>query len=355
MANKNYYDILGVSSDVPEKDIKRAFKKLSLQYHPDKQANKSDIEKAEAEEKFKEINEAYQVLSDPTKRRNYDMTGDPDFGGSMHSGGFDPFNPFDIFSRMQSGNHGGFRREEPVIPGRDIRMTIPLTIEEIYSGCTKTLRFDRNVRCASCHGEGGTGKKTCKHCNGTGMEVHIERTPYGIVQQQTTCKHCHGTGMVVEKTCKTCSGSGFTTMKDTVELDIPAGIPNGNGLRVKDKGSESKSRKGATGDFIAIVVHNYDSERYVVEGNDIIEIVNLPYYDLLLGTDYVHTFPDGHTKTIHIAPCTQYGKTIRLYKEGINNDGDYFLQFHHVMPEELSDVERKALENIKVDNAKRKM
>lgn len=348
--DKNYYDILGIKQDATDKQIKSAFKKLSIKYHPDKQAGKTDEEKAEAEAKFKEINEAYQTLSDPKKRQIYDMDGD-EFNISSQwpaDDFFDRFNPF---------GHSNFydSNAEQIIPGNDIRMNVPLTLEEIYNGCKKTVVYERDVRCAACHGDGGTGKKMCPHCHGTGWERNVQHTPFGIISQQTTCSHCHGTKFVIDHICKTCGGTGFTKVKETLELNFPAGIQNGNGLRVVGKGAESKDKKGPNGNFIAVAIHNYDTDKYVVEGNDVLERVTLPYYDLMLGTEYTHTFPDGRTKKINIESCTKEGKVIKLYKDGINGEGDYYLEFHYEIPTELSDEERKVLENIKVDKLKQTM
>lgn len=352
MAN-NYYDILGVSQNASESEIKKAYRQLSKKYHPDMQGGKSDKEKEAAEEKFKEISHAYNVLSDPEKKSNYDNFGDEngqanpfgDFGGF---GGFGGFNPFGDFGRSQ-------RRRNMVEPGRDIQMKIPVTIEDLFNGCVRNVKFKRNVRCASCHGAGGSGQKTCAKCHGTGRFVTRQSFGMGGISiREEECPVCHGTGFTVEKTCDVCGGTGFKKVENKIEVKFPTGIQNGEYIIFNGDGHESKSPKGKNGDFIAIAEYNFDTDHYLVNGLDVIEHVYIPYYELLLGCTYTVDIPSGVSKKIKIASCIKDGTIMALRKEGLRRPdgqvGDYYVCIHYKMPEKISTNERIALESIAADN-----
>ena len=373
--SKNYYDILGVKKDASEKEIKNAFRKLSLKYHPDKQVGKSDDEKKKAEDKFKEINEAYSVLSDPEKKKKYDTFGSVDggsggFGGSWsdlfggHSGsGFGGFE--EIFRDIENARNG--RRTgrssawenvyEHIEPGTDIRMTIPLTIEEIFNGCTKKVKYNRNTRCPNCHGDGGTGKHVCTHCNGTGLMTRLTRNGFMTVQETVPCTYCNGKGTVIDTKCPTCNGSGFRQTSNTIDVTFPPGMINGLGISIENAGNESNSTKGKNGRFIAVAQHNYDGNIYTVNGLDVIQKIYVDYYDLLLGCEYVIELPNGKRHKLNLPSCIPDGKLLRLRNEGIKNEtssGDYYLEIHYKMPEKLSDYEREQIINIKVEKTKEK-
>jgi len=213
MDTKGYYKILGVSENATDKEIKAAFRKKSILFHPDKQANKSDKEKKEAEAKFKEVNEAYQVLSDKDKRAQYDRGASFNFentggysgfnGGNFDFGNFN-FDDFgfnsetgfdfrDLFGKHNTYNRAS-RRQRQAEKGSDIKMVIPITIEELFTGCKKKVKFQRNVRCPNCHGAGGTNKHVCPHCNGTGMVTETRQSPFGFMQTTSACPKCNGKG-----------------------------------------------------------------------------------------------------------------------------------------------------------------
>lgn len=367
MDNKGYYKILGVAENATDDEIKKAFRKLSIKYHPDKQANKSDKEKKEAEAKFKEVNEAYQVLSDNDKRAQYDRGTSFDFGNvGGYSSGFNPtdfnfgdFN-FDEFG-FNAGSGFDFRsffggtsrqqRQKAPERGADIKMTIPITIEDIFNGCSKKVKYQRNVRCPNCHGAGGTNKHTCPDCNGTGTKVIHTRTPFGFTQTTTICPKCGGKGYIVDSKCPTCNGTGFKKEETILDIKFKPGMLNGFAIQYNGKGHESSDPNGLTGDFYAVCQYKYDTERYqILDSMDVYERIELPYYDALLGCEYILEKPDHKKIKITIPSCVQNGKHLKLTNEGIHSGnviGDYYLIIIYKMPEKLELEEMKALHIIK--------
>ena len=353
MDTKGYYKSLGVNEKATDEEIKKSFKKLSLRYHPDRQVNKSDDEKKNAEEKFKEINEAYQVLSDPEKRQNYDRYGSPDAKEGF--GGGDPFSgmgdPFDMFGSFFGG--GRQRASQPPVEnGTDITMAVPLTIEEVFNGCKKKLKYKKKVVCQNCHGDGGSGKKQCPHCNGTGMITETQRTGFGIFRNSHPCQYCNGTGYTIEHTCPTCNGSGFTTKENIVEVEFPAGMPEEYGISKEGEGNATKDKRGVPGNFYAIPKYAFDKNRYRINGLDVMETISIPYYDHYLGCDYIVEIPDGTKKKITISPNLKDGHILRLPKCGIKgtgNDlkGDYYVEIHVDLPMFISEKEQNLLKEIK--------
>lgn len=361
MATKDLYAILGVERDADDKKIKKSYRNLSLKYHPDRQQGKSEQEQKEAEEKFKEINEAYSVLSDPEKKQQYDMFGTVDGqpgGGNPFSGfgggGFGGFD--DIFNIFGGGRGAGSRQQ--VRPGNNIQMKVPLDIKDIYCGCTKKLKFTRDVRCATCHGDGGTDVKICPHCGGTGRIVRQTQQGHAIFRQESECPHCHGTGKVVGKPCMTCGGSGFKQESNIVEVTFPAGVQENQYVEYTGQGSEAKKHGHPNGDFIAIAKYNYDRSRYLIQGLDITEYIHIDYYDALLGTEYMLELPDGKKMNLHINECTEPNKKYILRGKGITATdrfgrelkGDYYVQVVYDIPDKLTEKDRKALESIRKHN-----
>lgn len=368
MDNKGYYKTLGVAEKATDDEIKKAFRKLSIKYHPDKQSGKSDKEKKEAEAKFKEVNEAYQVLSDKDKRAKYDSGASFDFGnaGGGYSGGFDfgdfnfdefGFNPTTGFDfRSFFGGSSG-RQQKPKAPekGADIRMVIPVTLEEVYAGCTKKVKYQRNVRCANCHGAGGTNKHTCPDCNGTGIKRNRVHSMFGFTETTSTCPKCNGKGWVTDTKCPTCGGTGFKKEDTIIEVTFPKGILDGYALQFANKGNESSDPKGASGDFFAICKLVYDKDKYDVVNNvDIYENIDINYYDALLGCDLILEKPDYTKRKVTIPSCVPNGKVFKLANEGLpfpgsDKHGDYYIIISYKMPEKLMLEERKALEIIRYE------
>ena len=352
--NKDLYEILGLDrNNFSEKELKRNYKKLALKYHPDRQAGKSDEEKKEAEEKFKEISHAYEVLSDPEKKNNYDTFGDEN--GKIDSDfGFNPFggfsNPFDAFFG-KNHRQGGFRSSSFLQPGDDIRMTIPISIEDLFNGYKKTVKYKKKVRCISCHGKGGTGEKPCPTCHGTGRIVNRQSRGGWMSIEETVCPTCHGKGTYIEHKCSHCDGTGFDIKEVTLDIELPAGIPNNVMIPFEGKGSEASDHRAENGDFVVVTKYNIDNEKYIIEGNNVIEHIDIPYYDILLGCNYTVNIPNGITKTIKIKPCTKENKLIKLKNEGIKSVdghiGDYYVCVHYAFPDSLSNKEKEHMEMIK--------
>lgn len=351
--SNNYYDVLGVDKDASDKDITKAFRKLSMKYHPDRQADKNEEEKAEAEAKFKEINEAYSVLNDPQKKENYDRFGSPDgprfdessFGGS-------PFG--DFFGSMFGGNRG--RQQKYHEPGEDIKIDVRLSLEDVFVGCTKTVTFDRNIRCMNCHGEGGTGRQTCRTCHGTGYVTKNTMIGGIMMQQRMTCQACKGTGFTIQHKCPTCGGTGAKSTKVTTDVYFPPAMKAGFAIERRGEGHESMDRDGMDGNLYLMATYDFDTNKYTIQGLDVIEVLDVPYYDALLGVELTVELPNHEKKRLKVPSCVPDGKLLRLYREGIESPngqkGDYYFHIRYIYPESLTDKERKALEDIKVANFK---
>lgn len=360
--SKNYYDILGINKNASENDIKKAFKKLSLKYHPDRHANDSEDEKAKAEEQFKEINEAYSVLSDSEKKKYYDTFGSLDGYGQ---GGGPNINPNDIFEKFRRNSGFGFnpfgdgfgRHEYMPENGTNIKMEVPFTIEEFYLGTTKTLKYKKKFRCPICHGAGGSGEEECPECNGTGFTEKVFRNGFNQTIIRNVCSRCNGKGRIYKYECDRCHGTGFDEKDTSVTVDFPAGIQPMTGVVVEGGGNESADIRGNDGSFIAIVNLTYDTTRYQVSGYDIKEFVKIPYYDALLGCTVKIVLPDKKEKIITVAECTPDGKTYRLTNCGLKVNGieagDYLVQIKYTYPTKLSNEEKEHLKEIK-DKAKNK-
>lgn len=346
---KSLYEVLGVDKNATEQQIAKAYKKLAIKYHPDKQVGKSDAEKQKAEAAFKEVAAAYEVLSDKEKRQQYDMFGTVNGAPNMNNGGYT--NPFGGFGFDFADLFGGGRRSgasgRQYAPGADVRMRIPLTIEEVFNGCKKTVKYKKNVRCSHCHGAGGSGKKSCPKCGGTGQIMDVRQTPFGIAQQITTCPDCRGEGYIVESRCKHCGGTGFETKEASVTVEFPAGIQDTNGLQIPGMGHEAKDSLGNNGNFIAIANYKFTQDEFEIAGYNVRHTVNIPYYDLILGCEYSLKKPDGSVRKINIASCTPNGKQIRLYKDGIAGKGDYYITLNAQFPESLSPADQVALEQVR--------
>lgn len=359
MAEKrDYYEVLGVEKNANDTDIKKAYRKLALKYHPDK--NPGD---KEAEEKFKEAAEAYDVLSNPDKRARYDQFGHAGMnagaGGAGGFGGFGGggFSMEDIFSQFGDifGGHfgGGFsssRGGRRVNRGSDIRVKVRLTLQEIAEGVTKKLKINKMIACEACHGKGAMegGYTTCPTCNGTGYVTRMENTFFGRMQTQSPCPTCGGEGKTITKPCDKCKGEGAIRGQEVVEIKIPAGVGEGMVLTVSGKGNAAR-HGGVNGDLLVLIEEEPDNE-LIRDGNDLIHNLNITVTTALLGGSVEVPTVDGRAK-IKIAPGTHAGKVLRLGGKGLPDvngygRGDELIVVDITIPSKLSSEERKLVEKL---------
>jgi molecular chaperone DnaJ len=343
MTKRDLYEVLGVSKEADEKEIKRAFRKLAKKYHPD--VNKEP----DAEDKFKEAQEAYAILSDETRRRQYDQFGHAAFEqGGMGGGGFD-FNGFDfgdIFSEIFGGGFGGFggfgggRRRDPNAPrrGSDLQMQMNITFEEAVFGTEKTISIEVEEDCEVCNGDGGTGAKTCPQCHGAGQVVVEQNTPFGRIANRSTCPTCRGRGKTVEKTCSSCHGTGRKNVKKEINVKIPAGVDTGSQLRLTGKG-EAGINGGPAGDLY-LVFRVQPHKVFERAGNDIYLELPVNIADVTLGATVEVPTINGKVD-LKIPAGTQTGTKFRMRSKGVKDlrtkrEGDQFIIVKVVTPTNLS-------------------
>ncbi|MDR1829862.1 MAG: molecular chaperone DnaJ [Candidatus Fibromonas sp.] len=350
MAEKrDYYEVLGVPKNASADDIKRAYKKLAIKYHPDK--NPGD---KEAENKFKEAAEAYDVLSDEKKKAQYDRFGHEGLsGGGFSGGGFsfeDIFTHFgDIFSDIGgfSGNRSSRGGRGPA-PGEDLQMGIALTLKEIAEGTVKKVRIKRYKTCPDCNGKGGSGAKTCESCNGKGQVRRRMRSIFGEMVNVTTCPDCDGTGEAITNKCKTCSGQRRVKTEDTIEVKIPAGVASGNYIKLRNEGNAS-AQGGATG-FLIVHIEEKNDDFFVRDGQNLFCKVLVPVYRLALGGEQRVPTLYGEVK-VKISAGLQPGTQLRVRGQGLpgyNSDykGDLFVEVQAHIPENLSGKEKSLFEEL---------
>lgn len=348
---KDYYEVLGVEKGASEEELKKAYRRLAKQYHPDLHPNDK-----EAEEKFKEINEAYDVLKDPDKRARYDQFGfsgvDPNFGGGA---GGDPFggagfDVSDIFDSFFGGFGGGGRRSNPNAPrrGTDIEATVVISFEEAAKGCRKEVTFQQIETCDECHGSGaaaGSSPTTCPQCHGTGQVRISQRTPFGVMQTARTCDRCHGKGKIIENPCKKCGGTGRIRHHRTIEINIPAGIDNEQILNVSGKGNAG-TNGGPNGD-LHVYVSVRPHELFERRGNDVWCEMPITFVQACLGAEVTVPTLDGKVRyTIHEG--AQPGDVFKLKGKGIpilggRGRGDQYVQVTIEVPKNLNQKQKEAL------------
>ncbi|CAM3814165.1 molecular chaperone DnaJ [Mesobacillus zeae] len=344
MSKRDYYDVLGVSKSASKDEIKKAYRKLSKKYHPD--INKE----SDADEKFKEVKEAYEVLSDEQKRAHYDQFGHTDpnqgFGGGDFGGGFGGFE--DIFNTFFGG--GGGRRRDPNAPrqGADLQYTMTLKFEEAVFGKETEIEIPREETCDTCGGSGakpGTKPETCKHCQGSGQLNVEQNTPFGRIVNRRSCPYCEGTGKEIKHKCTTCSGSGMVQKRRKITVKIPAGVDDGQQLRVAGKG-EPGINGGPQGDLY-IVFHIRTHEFFERDGDDIYCEMPITFVQASLGDEIEVPTLHGKVK-LKIPAGTQTGTRFRLKGKGVPNVRGYGTGDQHVIvrimtPTKLTDKQKDLL------------
>ena len=358
---RDYYEVLGVSKTATDAEIKKAYRKLAMKYHPDYNPGDKD-----AEEKFKEVNEANEVLSDPKKRQLYDQYGfagvDPAYaaqnGGGPGAGGFGGFGGDgvdlgDIFGDIFGGGFGGFggssRQANPNAPrkGQDIRVRITLSFDEAVHGCKKNITITRQQECTECHGSGcaaGSSPETCPDCGGRGFVIRQQRTPFGVMQTQQPCSRCGGKGKLVKNPCKVCHGSGKVAAKKTLEVSIPMGIDDDQSFALRGMG-DAGANGGPSGDVIVMVTVR-PSEVFQRDGYDVWVTVPITYSQAVLGDSV--TVPSIDGKVEYTVPeGTQSGTTFRLRGKGIQylngrGRGDMYVKCEVEIPKKLNKAQRDA-------------
>ena len=358
MAKRDYYEVLGVDKNATEDQIKKAYRTIAIKYHPDRNPGNK-----EAEEKFKEAAEAYDVLHDPQKRQQYDQ-----FGFNAPGGGFDPFggttmNMDDIFSmfgdifggRAGFGGFGGGTRGRQQHRGSDLRLKVRLTLEEIAHGVTKKFKVRKDITCSVCHGSGaepGSTSDQCPTCHGTGVITHTTQSIFGMMQSQGVCPTCQGEGTVIKHKCKHCGGSGVEKGEEVVEIKIPAGVAAGMIVNVPGKGNMGR-HKGISGD-IQVLVEEAENDTFIRDDNDLIYNLLLDFPTAALGGEVEIPTIEGTRLRVKMEPGTQPGKTLRLRGKGLpalqgygHGVGDLVVNISVYIPKTLTHDEKTAIEKFR--------
>lgn len=369
MAEKrDYYEVLGVDKNATVDEIKKAYRKKAIQYHPDK--NPGD---KEAEEKFKEAAEAYSVLSDPDKRAKYDQFGHaglggqpgPDFSGGfgdlndilrdLFGGGFGGFSGFGGFGGFGGGN-GRSSQSQRVYKGRDIRVRVKMTLEEIARGAEKEISLERNVPCQDCGGKGARNSadiKPCPACKGTGQVKRVVNGIFGQTVTYSTCQQCGGEGKIVTNPCRTCGGTGLVRKKETVKVNIPAGVENGMQLTIRGGGHAAKNN-GINGDLL-VLIEEIEHPDFKRERNNLTYTKVISVIDAMLGATVEIPCIDGNYK-IKVEPGTQSGTVVRLKGKGLPTvngygTGDMYVRLMVWIPKKLSKSEKEVFESMRSNDS----
>jgi molecular chaperone DnaJ len=354
MAKRDYYEILEISKNASDDDIKKAYRKMAIKYHPDK--NPDD---KKAEEKFKEAAEAYEVLSDPEKRQRYNQFGHAGVGSNSSNYGSGGMNMDDIFSQFGDifggafGFGGGGRSQggQRVTRGTNLRVKVKLSLQDIVNGVEKKIKVNKHVSCKVCKGSGAANGQydTCKKCNGTGVITRIQQTMLGAMQTQATCNVCNGEGRIVKDKCNTCHGDGIVREEEVITINIPPGVAEGMQLSMSGKGNAAP-RGGINGDLL-ILVEEEEHPQLKREGSHLIYSLTIGFPDAALGTNVEIPTIEGKVK-IKIDPGTQSGKVLRLKGKGLPDvnsygRGDLLVEISIFTPTNLSNDEKKAIEHLK--------
>ena len=365
MAKRDFYEVLGVDRNADADALKKAYRKLAVKYHPDRQQGKTDAEKKDAEEKFKEAAEAYDVLSNPDKRARYDQLGPEGYdkmGGGYSGGGMSMedilrqfgsiFGGFGGFGGFGFGDTGG----STVSHGTNLRVRVKVTLQEVAKGTEKKIKIPREVSCSSCRGTGaknGTALETCPTCHGSGVEVRIRHTILGQVQTQGPCSACGGSGKHIKERCPNCGGHGLVRREEVVTINIPAGVKEGMMLTMRGKGNDAPGG-GVPGD-LQIVIEEKRDEHLIRDEQDLIYNLMIDFPTAALGGKVEIPTIDGRAR-VTIEPGTQPGKVLRLRGKGLPQlngygNGDLLVNVMVYVPENLTSAEKRELETMRNSNS----
>lgn len=358
MEKRDYYEVLGVSKSADATEIKKAYRKLALKYHPDK--NPGD---KEAEEKFKEAAEAYDVLSNEEKRRRYDQFGHAGVGGAGQGGFGGGMSMDDIFSQFGDifgsfggfsgfGGFGGGRSARRVNRGTNLRVKVKMNLQEIATGIEKKIKVKKYVACQHCNGTGakdGKSYSTCSTCKGSGQVTRVQNTILGAMQTTSTCPTCEGEGKIINEKCTFCNGEGVLMSEEVISINIPAGVGEGMQLSLSGKGNAAR-RGGVNGDLI-VLIEEEEHPELVRDGNDLLYNVFIGYPEAVLGETVEIPTIEGKVK-VKIEAGTQPGKILRLRGKGLPDvngygKGDLLAKMNVWIPKNLSKDEKKLVEKMK--------
>ena len=359
MTKRDYYEILGINRNATKDEIKKAYRKLAMQYHPDRNPDNK-----EAEEKFKEAAEAYEILSHDDKRNNYDRFGHEGVRGSTFgTEGFSSVN--DIFSHFSDifggssifdeffggSQRGRTRRRGGGTPGSDMRVTLKLNLEEIATGISKKIKIKKQVKCKDCNGTGaqaGTSLKTCPVCNGAGEVKTVSRSVFGQFVNITACHNCNGEGQVVDSPCRKCSGDGRVQDETTINIEVPAGVQDGNYMTLRGEGNSGK-RGGQSGDII-VVFQELPHDNFIRENDDIIYNLFVTFPQAALGAEVEVPTLTGKAM-LKVDPGTQPGKMLKMKGKGIRHlnysgSGDQIVRINVAIPQKLNSKEKEIIKKL---------
>lgn len=346
--SKDYYNILGVDKSASEDEIKKAYRKMAMQYHPDKNQNNPA-----AEEKFKEAAEAYDILSTPDKKSNYDRFGSASGGGNpfANSGQGHGFNMDDIFSQFGdifgSSFNQRYSQQKRQSKGSDLRIKVNLTIDDILKGSVKKLKYKRQDKCDTCEGSGGKDLRTCIPCQGTGQRTVVQNSPFGQIRQSMPCPDCQSSGKIINKKCDDCKGAGTNIKDQVVDVDIPAGVTDNMVLTMPTFGNHI--RGGVPGD-LQVIIEEIKESYFTRENNNIIIEKTISIIDAIIGANIKVKTPHGDTYVV-IEPGTEHGKVIKIVGKGVPDYqyglGDLYIKICIKIPKNISLDEKYILDVLK--------